>query len=93
MKPSLITIALAVLALSGCAASDGNPDGFVYIGSPGSAYDVKANPPQTSGIVAYDPEGPMPATPSDVEGAAGPNGAGPLTGGTAIANPIAQTKH
>jgi hypothetical protein len=65
--------------MSGCAASDGNPDNFAYAGTAGSAYDAKANPPAVNGIALYDPMGPMPATPSDVNGASS-TGAGSLGG-------------
>ena len=38
----------------------GNPNGDAYAGQPGSTYDKAANPPQTIGVVAYDPFAPLP---------------------------------
>ena len=79
MKSLAMAAGLGALALSGCAASDGNPDNSAYAGMASSAYDAKANPPAANGIVLYDPMGPMPATPSDVKGASS-TGAGSLGG-------------
>jgi hypothetical protein len=67
MKFLAMAAGLGALALSGCTASDGNPDNFAYAGAPGSAYDAKANPPAANGMSLYDPTGAMPATPSDVK--------------------------
>ncbi len=54
-----ILFVAAILSLSGCAeftgAGPGNPDGTAYAGSPDSVYSVAANPPQTVGVVVYDP--------------------------------------
>jgi hypothetical protein len=66
MRSALIVVALAglSLALSGCAflygGNEGNPYNDAYIGSSGSTYDVKANPPRTIGVVTYDPMAPLP---------------------------------
>jgi hypothetical protein len=38
----------------------GNPNGDPYAGQPGSTYDKAANPPQTIGVVTYDPYAPLP---------------------------------
>ncbi len=53
------------------APSAGNPDWASYVGQPGSTYDAAANPAQTIGVVAYDPNAPLPATtPSTPSGSA-----------------------
>jgi len=41
--------------------SPGNPNGDAYAGQPGSVYDAAANPPQTIGVVRYNPFAPLPA--------------------------------
>ena len=40
----------------------GNPDRDPLVGQAGSTYDIKANPPQTIGVVSYDPYTPLPPT-------------------------------
>ena len=42
--------------------SAGNPNWDSYVGQPGSTYDSAANPAQTIGTVAYNPNAPLPAT-------------------------------
>jgi hypothetical protein len=62
----------AILSLVACttpepqlAGDPGNPDHFVYVGSPGSAYDPATNPPLTVGTVTYNPDAPVPPIYSD----------------------------
>ena len=54
-----IALAAVVLpmALSGCMGPAGNPDGMAYADEPGGAIAV---PPQSLGVVSYDPYGPVP---------------------------------
>jgi hypothetical protein len=49
----------------------GNPNWDPYNGQPGSTYDSQANPPQTIGVVRYDPLAPLPpVAPSAPSGSA-----------------------
>jgi hypothetical protein len=68
MKSGLILASLAIFSPlwlpygSFVTKSAGNPDWQPYIGQPGSTYDSAANPAQTIGTVAYDPNAPLPST-------------------------------
>lgn len=78
MKSAILIAVLAGLSLSGCAflsgGNEGNPYNDAYIGSPGSTYDVKANPPRTIGTVTYDPLAPLPDDGHDAASATGIDG-------------------
>jgi hypothetical protein len=61
MKLAIFAAGVICLGLSACASpNEGNPNGAAYLGSPGSTYDVAANPPRASGTVTYDPLAPLP---------------------------------
>ena len=63
MKVSVFVAGAICLGLSACASpNEGNPDGDAYAGSPGSVYDVAANPPRMAGVVSYDPMAPLAET-------------------------------
>jgi hypothetical protein len=63
MKLSVFVVGAICLGLSACASpNEGNPDGDAYSGSPGSAYDVAANPPRANGVVGYNPMAPLAET-------------------------------
>jgi hypothetical protein len=68
MKFPVFIIGAVCAGLSACAApNEGNPDGDAYAGSPGSVYDVAANPPRTAGVTSYNPMAPLPPTASTTE--------------------------
>ena len=61
MKLSIVAAGVICLGLGACASpNEGNPNGAAYLGSPGSVYDVAANPPRTNGVAKYDPAAPLP---------------------------------
>ena len=61
MKLAIFAAGVICLGLSACASpNEGNPNGAAYLGSPGSTYDVAANPPRANGTVTYDPLAPLP---------------------------------
>jgi len=63
MKTSVFIIGALCIAVSACASpNEGNPDGAAYAGTPGSVYDVAANPSRSAGTVSYDPYMPLPAS-------------------------------
>ncbi len=80
MKSGLILAGLAILGPLNplwfpygalIPGPSGNPDWNAYAGQPGSTYDAAANPPQTVGMVSYDPYAPLPpVTPATPSGSA-----------------------
>lgn len=82
MKLPVLIVAASCLGLSACASpNEGNPNGDAYAGSPGSVYDVAANPPSTIGTVSYDPMAPLPSAGSAMETngpAMAPSGVNPV---------------
>jgi hypothetical protein len=61
MKLAIFAAGVICLGLSACASpNEGNPNGAAYFGSPGSTYDMAANPPRPNGSVQYDPQAPLP---------------------------------
>jgi hypothetical protein len=65
MKALVFIVGALCLGVCGCASpNEGNPDGAAYAGTPGSIYDVAANPPRIVGTVSYDPYAPLPAMPA-----------------------------
>ncbi len=82
MKLPVLVVGAFCLGLSACASpNEGNPDGDAYAGSPGSVYDVAANPARTIGMVSYDPMAPLPSAGSAMETngpAMAPPGANPV---------------
>jgi hypothetical protein len=61
MKFAIFAAGMICLGLSACASpNEGNPNGAAYFGSPGSTYDVAANPPRANGVATYDPSAPLP---------------------------------
>jgi len=65
MISRLILVAVASLALAGCALyrpSAGNPNGDAYLGHGGSTYEAAVNAPATVGQVSYSPSMPLPET-------------------------------
>jgi hypothetical protein len=63
MRSRLILVGVMSLMLSGCAfyrPSAGNPNGDAYLGSGGSTYEARVNPPNTVGQVSYNPSAPLP---------------------------------
>jgi len=70
MKVSLFAAAALCRGLSACASpNEGNPNGAAYFGSPGSTYDVAANPPRANGVAMYDPRAPLPPVLSPADAA------------------------
>jgi len=62
MKGLIIAAGVICLGLCACASpNEGNPNGAAYLGSPGSTYDVAANPPRANGTAKYDPLAPLPS--------------------------------
>jgi hypothetical protein len=74
MKISVFIVGALCIGVSACASpNEGNPDGAAYVGTPGSVYDVAANPPRSAGVASYDPYAPLPAMPAmGTSGAAAP---------------------
>ena len=82
MKSGLILTALAVLGPLNplwvpygafVPMSAGNPNWDPYNGQAGSTYDAAANPAQTVGTVAYNPNAPLPSvSPAAASGSATP---------------------
>lgn len=61
MKYPVLVVGALCLGLGACASPNaGNPDGDVYVGSPGGTYDSAANPPRTNGTVTYNPIAALP---------------------------------
>jgi hypothetical protein len=64
MKLSILIAGALCMGVAACASpNEGNPDGDAYIGTPGSTYDMAANPPRINGVVSYDPNAPLPPSP------------------------------
>ncbi|MEO8896587.1 MAG: hypothetical protein ABI450_11965 [Rhizomicrobium sp.] len=60
MKLAIFAAGVVCLGLSACASpNEGNPNGAAYFGSPGSTYDMAANPARPNGTVTYDPAAPL----------------------------------
>jgi hypothetical protein len=72
MKVSIFAAGAVCLGLCACASpNEGNPNGAAYLGSPGSTYDVAANPPRANGMSKYDPGAPLPSVMSPADMASG----------------------